>query len=313
MTEHGLKLSKLIEECLLKNRRLGCYARDQMLAAVGHFKDVDIGLIDYAAAEDYQASLLDKGLRKVSANSYVKAMRSLFGWAERRSYIDANPFEKIKLFRVPRKIHVFTDAEIEAMLKVADLKWQLRIIAANTAGLRKGEILNMTMDDIDFEKGEMYVKVKEDTEGTWAWEPKNFDSIRTVPLTPRHNNMLVRRIMELPVGQPYPYIEEKLYWMRRKKIGKLKERQRKSPDGNWTRPFHQIMKEAGIKKGKFHDLRKTCLTRWSKSMPYQELHKLAGHSDIKTTLEYYTAVGTEYIDRARAISIGATGLEPATS
>ena len=186
----------------------------------------------------------------------------------------------------------------------------MRIEAADSASLRSGEISNLTFSDIDFEASTINIRTKEQTEDSWAWQPKGGRD-RQVPLSAKLHNLLLQRMMELSEGFPYTFLSEKRYWTLRGRIGRINERVRCRPDENWTRPFKRILEKAGIKKGKFHDLCKTFLTRWLKSMPYQELHRLAGHSDIQTTLTYYTAVGSDYIDRARAI--GATGLEPATS
>jgi len=62
-------------------------------------------------------------------------------------------------------------------------------------------------------------------------------------------------------------------------------------------------------EGTFHDLRRTCITRWTQgSLSPQEVKMLAGHASIETTMSYYAAIRPDVLDRARAI--GVSGLEP---
>ena len=88
-----------------------------------------------------------------------------------------------------------------------------------------------------------------------------------------------------------------------------------NPDENFGRPFQKILRTAKISDGTYRDLRSTAITRWLLAgLAPQEAQRLAGHSDIETTMTFYAACRADIIDRARqAWSIGATGLEPATS
>jgi hypothetical protein len=75
------------------------------------------------------------------------------------------------------------------------------------------------------------------------------------------------------------------------RIGKWNERSEEIH--NMTRKFKLIRIKAKVDKCTIHDLRKSAITNWSKRLPIQVTHKLAGHSNIKTTLENYLAVRPE--------------------
>jgi len=61
--------------------------------------------------------------------------------------------------------------------------------------------------------------------------------------------------------------------------------------------------KASIKDADFHDIRKTCITEWlEQGLGPHEVQKLAGHSDINTTMDYYVEVRESLIDRARKAS-----------
>ncbi|MFC1792940.1 tyrosine-type recombinase/integrase [Planctomycetota bacterium] len=53
-----------------------------------------------------------------------------------------------------------------------------------------------------------------------------------------------------------------------------------------------------------HSLRKSCITNWANEINNPEVVRcLAGHSDIKTTMQYYSAVTKKQRDKAaRAIN-----------
>jgi len=55
-----------------------------------------------------------------------------------------------------------------------------------------------------------------------------------------------------------------------------------------------------VKKGTFHDLRRTAICDWFvQGMTEYDVMKLAGHSEFSTTHKYYLAVRDDLIDRAR--------------
>jgi len=308
-------LSNLVMEYIAKHKNLKWATRDMtervfrfLIACLGDLHPGDMG---YCQAEDFRAHLAGRIL-PVSVNSYIKMASPVFSWAQRRGYVPSNPFVDVKRLRTQElEIRVYDQAELRAMFEAANKLWQARMLAAATAGLRRTEILNLTVDDVDFEKELVYVQAKKETENTWRWTTKDYER-RTLPLVPRLADLLSCLLAELPVGQPYLMLTEKRYWslQQMRSRGEMSERLHVRPDENFTKPFNKIVRNAGVKKGTFNDLRKTCLTRWSYHLPIQEVQRLAGHSDIKTTM-VYLGIRTDIIDRAR--TIGATGLEPATS
>jgi integrase len=309
-------LSLLISEYLSRNHRISWSTQEMakrafryLIEAIG---DIEVEFLSFAHAEDYQSHLISsRGLSKVSTNSMVKSASPVISWAVRRGMLSKNPFDELRPFKVKTKLHIYSDAEVFAILAAAHSEmWLARCLAAVSAGLRRGELLNLRWSDIDFENGSITVQSHEDTASGWRFEPKGREK-RTVPLIPRLNNLLVIRRMQIPIDQEYPFLPERRYWTLRQRIGDIPERVLACPDENFSRPFQRILRRAGV-KGTFHDLRRTCIKKWSQAgLPPEDVQALAGHSDYKTTLAYYLPTGTDYLDRARAI--GATGLEPATS
>ncbi len=312
-------LSQLIGIYLTK-RRLRWSHREQtgrviryLIECVG---DIEVSQMDYARAEDFQA-FLTSFVSLESVNSYVKTISPVFSWAVRRAEfgLKENPFLSLKSYKTPEPdIRVYTKDELRSMLMAAASDMQRgRILAAVTAGLRHSEVLNLTFKDVDFERQIITVRPKKKTTETWPWTPKNYEK-RHLPLVSELHSLLIKIMMDLPAGYPYPFLTEKRYWTLRSRIGTIPERVRVCPDENY-KPFRRILKAANISDGSFHDLRRTAITNWSKSLPPKDVQTLAGHADIQTTLKYYVAVSQDYIESARQVStsIGVTGIEPATS
>lgn len=278
--------------------------------------------VDEFDVNKYQLYLLETGRKKVSVNSYVKMTRPLYKWAVRQGWIADDPFDGVRKFRIPlERIHVYKPCQIEALLVVSNDIWQARILAAVTAGMRRSEVLNLTLDDVNFEACEIAIQPKRDTAETWEYWPKN-KKHRAVPLVPMLYNLIVSKIIpSLPAGQQYLALSEKRHWTLQRQRP-LNYRQRINPDENFTKPFKRIIERANcllsapnrIRNRTFHDLRRTCITFWTQNrdLSPQEVRELAGHADFKTTMEYYAAVRTDVCQRAQT-TVGATGYDPATS
>jgi integrase len=72
---------------------------------------------------------------------------------------------------------------------------------------------------------------------------------------------------------------------------------------NLRRQFNKILRKAGIKKGTFHDIRRTAITMWfANGMSEHDVRVLAGHSSFAMIHEFHFTVADDLIHRARAIT-----------
>jgi integrase len=62
-----------------------------------------------------------------------------------------------------------------------------------------------------------------------------------------------------------------------------------------------IIRRAKVEAFTLHDLRRSCITNWAKSLPIQAVQQLAGHSNIETTRKYYLSVQQADLDLARQV------------
>lgn len=257
----------------------------------------EIDRITRADIEYYRNWLVKTGRSKNTANMYLRALGPVFEWAKvSKKLININPIRGVKQFRITRKpIFVYEDWQIKRMLKFADLRWKGIILTAWTTGLRRGAILNLTLNNI--RSGYIYVEPKRNTAKTWEWEPKDRE-IRKVPITED-----VKQII-YDLDRFYPFILSDTYerFLHLSSLGLLSGLQRRCPDWNFRRDFVKIQRRAfGRQIGDFHSLRKTYTTRMCEDLPEHFVMRLTGHSNLET-MTYYLGSRESYYEDARRIA-----------
>jgi integrase len=164
--------------------------------------------------------------------------------------------------------------------------------------------LNLTTNDIDYDKSRIIVQPKSNSANTWRWVVKDKER-RELPMIEEVAKLLTEIQTNLPDGQPYLLLSPERYksTIMLKKAEKLSDRVAKCPDNNFRRSWLNICKKAGIENATFHELRATCITEWLEHgvMPH-EVQRLAGHSSIDTTMNYYVGIRNDMIDKARRAS-----------
>jgi len=261
--------------------------------------NINVDRLDACGCEKFRNYLLRTGRSKNTANIYLRAIRPVLQWAVQQKLIRVNPAADIKPFRVTQKpIRVYEDWEFERMYRFApNERWRAILLAARTTGLRRGELLNLTLDNIrgDF----IYVEPKRETKRTWPWEPKDRE-IRKVPIIDELRT-LVQRLSDCY----YPLLTLHIYrnMLRLKDARMLDEDRCKCPDPNFRRTFVAIQRRAfGRQIGDFHSLRKTYITEMANNLPEYFVLRLSGHSSSRTMRTYYTACRESMYSDARKIA-----------
>jgi len=262
--------------------------------------------VTYNHCERFQRHCINRSLSPASVNTHIKMVKRIFSLAVKRGQLEENPFRCFPLMKVPRKaIRLLSQNEVQRLLKAAqDPVWKAKIRLSKTAGLRRGEVLNLTINDVDFDKGKVIVQPKPDTNSTWRWVVKDKER-RELPLIDSVAQLLADIIADLPEGQPYLFLSAQRYehLLMLKKSGKLIDRVAKCPEANFRRGWKLVCKKAAVEGVTFHDLRATCITEWlEQGMMPHEVQRLAGHSSIDTTMNYYVGIRESMIDRARQAS-----------
>jgi len=274
-----------------------------------------VGNIDYQNVQQTQGELfrqacLDMGNSPATVAKKLRELKRFFQLAVERKQLEENPFRYVKLPKSPKKkIRIYTEDESERILRAASeiqnesiLEWDLAITLVLTTAMRKSELLNLTWNDIDFDEQTVGVNPKKNTDETWKWQIKDTDC-RTLPLKDDVVLLLVNLQNRSPEGCPYVLVPPERY----DHIQSLREK------GNWTfcnarnkivnnfnDQFNKILKRANIKKGTFHDIRRTAITNWFRQgLSEYDVITLAGHANFATTHKFYLAAADDLIGRAR--------------
>ena len=298
-----------------------------------------VGNIDYQSVtlghgEYYRQTCLEKGNTPATVVKKLREVKVIFQAAVARRQLEENPLRYIKMPKQSQiKINTYDDSECEHILKGAmdfiqgrnennTLKWDLLILVTLATAMRRGELLNCVWEDIDFEKQTIEIRPKEDTTETWTWLIKDTDH-RTLPLTDELAQLLIDHQNRQPDGYPYVFVPPARYgWIQKRLRSQGKwtySDSRLTVVRNFEKQFDLILDRAHVKKGTFHDLRKTAISNWlAEGLREYEVMRLAGHSDFRTTHKYYLAVADNLKERGREViarglckklvQIGATGV-----
>lgn len=224
----------------------------------------------------------------LSLKNYVKG-KEYFGYAKRiiefaikMNYIKVNPFDNVILpeFKKGKKqINFLTVEEVNALLDYYknDQYWYTLFRLMIYTGLRRGETLALTWDDIDFKNKTLTVNK---TLSIGAHKkvvlstPKTESSIRTIDL----DDKTIIALQKLKIQSKYKLI----FPNKKGKFSRL---------SNIADKLNQAIKETKIKKIRVHDLRHThasLLFASGASIKYVQTR--LGHADVKTTLNIYTHI-----------------------
>ena len=290
------------------------FAMKNLIATTGNidFRNVTIG-----HAERFRQACLDRGERPATVKKKLRHIKRIFQLAVKRGQLDENPLRYLDMPKVAKqKVRIYSFDECNRILKSAmdfvsgisldnNLKWDLLILVALSTGMRRGELLNLVWGDIDFEGQTINISPKEDTKHTWKWLIKDSD-YRTLPLTTEITSLLIEHQGKQTEGYPYVFVPKQRYDYIQSNLrpyGKWSlSDSRTSLINNFYDQFKAIKKSANIKKGTFHDLRRTALSNWlAGGMSEHDVMTIAGHSNFETTHQFYLAVATDLVSRARQV------------
>ena len=221
-------------------------------------------------------------LSATSANMMLSVLNLAFEYACDMEYIEENPCLRVRRTKAETKrIEAFTVEEqraIESEIAKSDDRRLHGVLLCLYTGLRIGELLGLTWDDVDFTKGVIKITKtvyrEKDENGMWQLcidTPKTKASDRVIPLPEYITNML-RQDSE---SAQTPYIVEN------KKGERMSIR-------SYQYLFEKLTERAGVRKLNFHALRHTFATRAIEcGMDIKTVADIMGHKNASITLNRY--------------------------
>lgn len=260
--------------------------RNHLIPAFGSMELVKIDVEDI---QGFKAVKTVAGLAPQTVKHLLRLTRQMLGHAIDWGYLRSNPCDKVRNPRIPRREMDFLTAdEVGKFLQHVPERWYAFFLVAVTTGLRAGELIAMKWENLDWNRGQYFVKE------TWlrprggnasgVAEPKTDSSVAPVDLTPASLTALkahrVRQQTEkLAIGgdyhdQGFIFATENGHALDSCNISR--------------RIYHPILVKAGIRRIRFHDLRHTCaslMIAQNESPKY--IQKQLRHSSIEMTFDRY--------------------------
>ena len=255
-------------------------------------------------------------LRKVTPNTvihYHAIIHSALKYAVKTDMLVQNVADKVDRPKKNSFQPVFLSAEeMQKMFEaLRGTKLELPVLVAAFYGFRRGEVLGLKWDAIDFERGTISVirtvtTITVDGKQTENEQQsaKTKSSLRTLPLIGsfREYFLQVKEAQELNkqvCGNCYNHEYDGFVF-----VDELGERMR----ANYlTSAFPKFLEDHGLRRMRFHDLRHSCASLLlANGVPLKHIQEWLGHSDFTTTANIYAHL--DYKSKITSAQAMETGL-----
>ena len=264
--------------------------------------------LDELDARDVRQTLNDLAAAEVSPTMLHHVYRSLSAAcnaAVKERVIARNPCKEIA---APRRAGFEAQTlTVEQARRLVDIAWGTRlgplIVVALSTGMRAGELLALTWNDVDLKNGLLTVNksVKWLPGGAHqAGSTKTRSSRRTVSVVGIALAALAeqrRYCAGARLAQPsfqnlvFPSVHG-TYWI---------------PSGRFVRDFRLLLSQAGCPQIRFHDLRHTAGLFMTRSVGLVVASRVLGHSHPSVTATYYGHAQPEDLSAAASAMSGMLG------
>jgi len=225
----------------------------------------------------YIKQKMQDGLSNNTINKMLILMGSIVQKMVDEGIIFQNPVRKIKKLRLPHiEMRFLEPKEIHIVLETAQKNYPdfyPQLLTAIVTGMRRGEILGLTWDRINWQTRKIFV-IQSLYKGQ-ILSPKTHTSIRKIDMADELVRVLKRWQLECPPSEGnFVFPSPK---------GKISD-----ADNLIKRRFEPLLRKSGIEKIRFHDLRHTYASILiAQNVPIKYIQHQMGHSSIQVTMDRY--------------------------
>lgn len=200
---------------------------------------------------------------KVTVDNVRRNISSFFSWLEEEDYILKSPMRRIHKIKTKKQVkEIISDEAIERLRDSCCCPRDLAMIdLLYSTGIRVGELVNLNIDDINFEARECVVFGKGDKERRVYFDAKAKLHLQDYLESRNDDNPALFVTLNAPHA--------------RLKISGVEIR------------IRELGRSLNLSKIHPHKFRRTMATRAiDKGMPIEQVQKILGHSQIDTTMQY---------------------------
>ncbi|WP_319526163.1 tyrosine-type recombinase/integrase [uncultured Desulfosarcina sp.] len=248
-----------------KASEIRCKEMTLRVHLIPFFGKTRIDKISNFQIEKYKASKIKtKKLSNKSINNQLTILAKCLRTAE--EWLDLNKIPTIKKLKVPpQKYDFLTIEESNLLLNFSKGVWYDLFLLALKTGLRKGELLALTWEDINWKNAQ--ITVRQSIHRNIITSTKS-NKIRHIYMTNDVYNCLYKKRRE----SGFIFTDENGKHFSRWRINDT---------------LAQVCKKAGLRRITCHVLRHTFASHLAMAgATVQSIQQLLGHSDIKTTMRY---------------------------
>ena len=247
--------------------------------------------------------LSDKDIRKIKVNDIhefinsrinlyhgifkrriIEFLKYIFSYAQKNKFINNNIFDEIKLPPINRtNRNIWSEVEIQEYLPILrNFKYFDIVLLTLETGMRRGEVIGLTWDCVDFNKGIITVNKSYTIHSGFIGmhTPKTNSGTREIVLLNESFKILKKRYKNRTSKYVFPSDKNNNIPVNPMCVSNY---------------FRNFLNKHNIKPIRFHDLRHTHATLLlNKNINYKILSKRLGHSNISFTLQTYTHIVPEH-------------------
>lgn len=268
------------------------------------FKGKKLSEITVSDIKEFQTFLRKKGLSENTVKHYTTYLRSILNEAIEDGIIAKNVVHKLKPIKVLQKERtIFKTEELKVILeKIKETDLEIPVLLGLKYGLRVSETIGLRWQDINFFTNKIYIK-------NTVTKGLNFDNKKER----EKEEFLAKEKTKTVSSQRSFFLDENLKKILEEKLKKIEYKKKElgnTYNAKWldyivvsdegklykqmSRHFTDLLRENGILKGSFMNLRTTFATvLFEKKVDIITIKELMGHSNIETTIKYYIKYNEE--------------------
>lgn len=246
--------------------------------------------------EEYYRAKLESGLSAQTIKHHHQNISNALKCAMRDELINHNPAQLAKTPKVEKyKANFLNPKQLEQLIDLLNNSTiRVPALLGIYLGLRRSEIIGLTWECVDFEKGLITISktVLQHTGGNYERNStKTESSYRTLPMS----GYIYNTLLEHKKHQIEREVTLKSHYIKSDYVCTMDNGKLISPN-YLTKSFNKVIQQSGLPHIRLHDLRHSVASNLlNNGFSVVEVQEWLGHSSPSTTLNFYS-----HIDSSRA-------------
>lgn len=261
------------------------HIKNHIIPSIGRFP---LQKITVNHIENFILDLQKKDISDATVRKIFNLVHTCFKTAHRKEIIAKNPFDLLDNGSKPKiskpKVDYWTKEEVKLFFSKLDHRHRIMLILAIYTGMRRGEILALRWQDVDFENNQLRVYRSSRPMQGITKSVKTESGYRTITVSSFVNAEL-KRHCEMIQSEKELFGDD----YQDNDLIVCQPNGKQLTLGNFTRFWKTLIKNTGMRYIRFHDLRHTCASLLlSTGVHPKVVQEMLGHSSIRVTLDKYS-------------------------